>query len=148
MTARTLTGQRPARRRSTPCLCCDTTLASLGCDAALILLADQVLETFPLCRTCRRTGVVYLLHFTQPYKHARHYIGWTRNLPARLAQHETGTGARLLQVVAAAGIDWRLARLWPGDRHRERALKKQGGASRTCPLCGIHPRTNAARRAA
>ena len=22
-------------------------------------------------------GVVYLLHFDQPYQHARHYTGWT-----------------------------------------------------------------------
>ena len=24
------------------------------------------------------TGTVYLLHFDQPYKHARHYVGWTK----------------------------------------------------------------------
>jgi predicted GIY-YIG superfamily endonuclease len=131
-----------------PCLGCDTALTALGCDAALTLLAGRVLEPFPMCRTCRRTGVVYLLHFTQPYKHPRHYIGWTRDLPTRLAQHETGTGARLLQVVTAAGIGWRLARIWPGDRHRERALKRQGGASRSCPLCGVHPRVAPAGKAA
>ncbi|WP_395110731.1 hypothetical protein [Actinomadura sp. SCN-SB] len=51
-----------------------------------------------------------------------------------------GTGARLLQVVRAAGIEWRLARVWPGDRYRERAIKRQGGASRCYPLCGVRPR--------
>jgi hypothetical protein len=25
-------------------------------------------------------GVVYLVHFTQPYRHARHYTGWTADL--------------------------------------------------------------------
>ena len=41
-------------------------------------------------------GTVYLLHFDQPYKHARHYVGWTaRNVRCRLAEHAAGRGARL-----------------------------------------------------
>jgi len=86
------------------------------------------------------TGIVYLLHFDRPYRHARHYTGWTHDLPARLAEHATGHGARLLTVIQAAGIDWTLARTWTGNRTRERALKRQGGATRRCPLCGITPR--------
>ena len=80
-------------------------------------------------------GTVYLLHFARPYRHARHYTGWTRDLDARLRPHQHGAGARLLEVVAGAGIDWTLARTWPGDRNRERQLKRQGGASRRCPVC-------------
>jgi hypothetical protein len=57
-----------------------------------------------------------------------------------VAEHQKGQGARLLQVVKAAGITWTLARTWPGDRKRERQLKAQGGASRRCPQCGIKPR--------
>jgi predicted GIY-YIG superfamily endonuclease len=87
------------------------------------------------------SGTVYLLHFEQPYKHARHYLGWTDDLTARLAAHQAGHGARLLAVVKAAGITWHLARTWPGSRARERQLKRQGGASRRCPLCGVRPRT-------
>jgi predicted GIY-YIG superfamily endonuclease len=86
---------------------------------------------------------VYLLHFEQPYKHARHYLGWTADLPARLAEHASGRGARLLAVVQAAGIGWTLARTWSGSRVRERQLKRQGGASRRCPLCGVRPRQTA-----
>jgi predicted GIY-YIG superfamily endonuclease len=89
-------------------------------------------------------GTVYLLHFDQPYRHARHYIGWTLDLAARLAEHARGQGARLLAVVRDAGIGWRLARTWPGTRARERQLKRQGGASRRCPCCGVRPRTPAA----
>jgi hypothetical protein len=85
-------------------------------------------------------GVIYLLHFDRPYRHARHYCGWTINLPERLARHATGHGARLLEVVAAEGIGWQLARTWIGDRHRERAIKNQGGVSRSCPTCGVSPR--------
>ncbi|HEY3957967.1 MAG TPA: hypothetical protein VGM53_31775 [Streptosporangiaceae bacterium] len=83
---------------------------------------------------------VYLLHFERPYRHARHYTGSTANLPARLRQHERGHGARLLAVIAAEGIGWTLARTWPGGRDRERQLKRQGGAARHCPLCGVTPR--------
>jgi predicted GIY-YIG superfamily endonuclease len=86
------------------------------------------------------TGTVYLLHFDQPYRHARHYIGWTTDLAARLAEHARGQGARLLAVVREAGITWRLARTWPGDRRRERQIKNQGGAARCCPCCGVRPR--------
>jgi predicted GIY-YIG superfamily endonuclease len=86
-------------------------------------------------------GTVYLLHFERPYKHARHYIGWTVNLKARLARHRAGNGARLIEVITAAGIGFKLARTWPGGRDRERQIKTQGGASRCCPLCGIIPRT-------
>jgi predicted GIY-YIG superfamily endonuclease len=85
-------------------------------------------------------GVIYLLHFDRPYRHARHYCGWTTNLPERLARHATGHGARLLEVVAAHGIGWQLARTWIGDRHRERTIKDQGGLSRACPICGVTPR--------
>jgi predicted GIY-YIG superfamily endonuclease len=87
------------------------------------------------------SSTVYLLHFDRPYRHARHYIGSTTNLRARLAAHARGQGARLLQVVRDAGIGWQLARTWAGGRDRERQIKAQGGASRCCPLCGITPRT-------
>jgi hypothetical protein len=96
------------------------------------------------------TGTVYLLHFDRPYgppgapvgSTASHYIGWAADLEARLAEHRTGHGARLLAVVHTAGIGWALARTWPGGRARERQIKRQGGASRCCPMCGVHPRGN------
>jgi predicted GIY-YIG superfamily endonuclease len=86
------------------------------------------------------TGTVYLLHFNQPYKHARHYVGWASNVGRRLAEHAAGRGARLLAVVREAGIGWQLARMWPGSRARERQIKRQGGHARHCPLCGVRPR--------
>jgi predicted GIY-YIG superfamily endonuclease len=89
-------------------------------------------------------GTVYLLHFDRPYRHARHYVGWAKDVTARLAQHEVGQGARLLQVVRDAGITWTLARTWEGTRRRERQIKSMGGASRRCPLCGVRPMTDRA----
>lgn len=85
-------------------------------------------------------GVAYLLHFSKPYKHARHYTGWAIDLDARLALHAAGRGARLLAVVQEAGITWDLARTWPGaTRAHERSLKRRGGARRYCPMCGVRP---------
>jgi predicted GIY-YIG superfamily endonuclease len=79
---------------------------------------------------------VYLLHFDQRYQHAGHYTGWADDLDRRLAQHQRGTGARLVEVITQAGIGFRLARIWPGaSRARERSLKNSGGASRYCPIC-------------
>ena len=85
-----------------------------------------------------QADVIYLLHFDKPYKHARHYTGTSESsgsLKARLARHARGDGARLLEVVHAAGITWQLARTWDGPRALERRIKRQGGASRHCPLC-------------
>lgn len=80
------------------------------------------------------TGTVYLIHFDRPYAHAKHYLGFTTDLPGRLDAHAKGQGARLMEVIRDAGITWRLARTWQGDRHRERQLK-QRGHSRYCPIC-------------
>jgi hypothetical protein len=82
-------------------------------------------------------GTVYLLHFAEPFGHARHYLGWagSGNLGARLAHHQAGSGANLLRHVAKAGISWELVRTWAGDRYLERRLKNRGGHARLCPNC-------------
>jgi predicted GIY-YIG superfamily endonuclease len=86
-------------------------------------------------------GVVYLLHFDQPYAHARHYTGWTEDLLERLDRHARGHGARLMNVISQAGIGFILARTCEGTRDTERAIKNHGGAVRYCPLCTPRPRT-------
>ena len=84
-------------------------------------------------------GTVYLIHFDVAYKHARHYLGWTLDLLARLQAHRDGRGARLMEVITKAGITWQLARTWPGGRDRERAIKNRHEAPRLCPLCSPRP---------
>lgn len=80
--------------------------------------------------------MVYLIHFDRPYKHARHYIGFTDNLIKREHAHQcTADGAKLLQVVRSAGIPFEVVRTWDGDRNFERKLKNQKNASRLCPIC-------------
>ena len=80
-------------------------------------------------------GTVYLIHFDEPYRHAKHYLGWAKDLQARLDHHANGSGANLMRVIKEAGISWSLARTWEGSKYRGRQLKKQGGRSRMCPVC-------------
>ena len=83
-------------------------------------------------------GVIYLLHFSEAYRHARHYTGFAASeegLQERLERHRRGDGARLMEVVAQAGITFEVAATWEGGRTLERKLKRRGGASRHCPLC-------------
>jgi predicted GIY-YIG superfamily endonuclease len=85
-------------------------------------------------------GTIYLLHLDPAYRHARHYTGWTRDLAARLEAHRAGQGARLMEVVKAAGGSFRLARTWAGGRDRERAIKNRHEAPKLCPVCSPEPR--------
>ncbi len=79
---------------------------------------------------------VYLLHFERAYRHARHYLGYAQNLEERLQRHRAGNGARLIQVIRAAGIDFVVARVWSdGDRHLERRLKRWHKTRSLCPMC-------------
>ena len=80
-------------------------------------------------------GTVYVLHFNRPFKHARHYVGWAKNPEARIEHHRQGTGARLMQVVREAGIDFVVANLMPGTRSDERRWKNRGSAARYCSIC-------------
>jgi len=82
-----------------------------------------------------RTKVVYLLHFSRPYRHARHYLGSCVDLEGRLAQHAAGSGARLVEVIVSNGISFELVRTWRGGRRKERSLKKWHSGVRLCPLC-------------
>lgn len=84
----------------------------------------------------RRVGTVYLLHFERAYRHARHYVGFTQQpLEDRIREHQSGQGARLVQVVVDAGISFELARTWRGGRRLERRIKGLGGATDVCPIC-------------
>ena len=80
-------------------------------------------------------GTVYLIHFEFPYKHARHYLGYSAKLSQRAIRHSKNNGARLIQVINAAGISWSVVRTWPGNRGKERRLKKRHDSPILCPVC-------------
>ena len=88
------------------------------------------------------TGYIYLIHFDRPLSHARHYVGWTEELPERIRSHAKGIGARLLAVLLREGISWRVSRVWAGmTKKDERKIKKSRAAkSSICPLCRGEPR--------
>lgn len=77
----------------------------------------------------------YLLHFDEPYKHARHYLGGTTCLAKRIAHHRNGTGARLTRAVAKAGIHITVARTWKGGFAKEKELRRGRNNKRLCPIC-------------
>jgi predicted GIY-YIG superfamily endonuclease len=88
-------------------------------------------------------GTIYLVCFDEPFSHARHYIGWTADLEARIARHLKGDGSNLLRHVQAAGIGWQVTGTWQGTRRDERAIKDRNEAPQYCPRCraasGIKP---------
>jgi predicted GIY-YIG superfamily endonuclease len=79
---------------------------------------------------------MYLIHFKTRYRHAGHYLGFCEDLDKRIAQHRAGNGARLMAVIAGAGIGWKVVKVWRGDRAFERRLKRRKNAPRRlCPVC-------------
>lgn len=82
-----------------------------------------------------QAGLVYVLHFDPAYRHARHYIGWARNVDARLAAHLAGSGSPLMRAAVQAGIEVRLAATFAGSRQLERRLKRWHKTGQFCPLC-------------
>lgn len=84
--------------------------------------------------------IVYEYHLDPPYKHARHYIGSTKNYEQRAAEHGAGLGANLLKVQLESGGTWHLVRTWKGGKAKERALKTCSG-TQYCPECTPEPRS-------
>lgn len=84
-------------------------------------------------------GWLYLLHFSEPYYHARHYLGWVHGrrggVAWRLARHLRGDGSPLVAAAVRAGLRVELALIWPGTRGDERALKRRSRLAAHCPLC-------------
>lgn len=88
-----------------------------------------------------KKNVVYLLHFDRPLHHAKHYMGSAADLLARLGQHASGRGARLMGVITELGITWRLARVWEFETLKQARLaearykKTYKNARKLCPIC-------------
>lgn len=82
--------------------------------------------------------MIYLLHFHSPYKHARHYLGYSHNrktLSGRLWYHRHGQGAKLTKAVVESGGGWEVVRLWEGDQTFERQLHNFKNNRLLCPKC-------------
>ena len=86
---------------------------------------------------------VYLLHLYLPGEtpesrglhHAKHYMGMSEDVSARLAEHGTQRGAKLTLAARKAGLSWVVARIFPGGRRLERKLKARHNGPQLCPIC-------------
>lgn len=89
---------------------------------------------------------VYLLHFDRPFRHAKHYLGFSKTVESmhrRIDAHYNATAGdgqnhHLIRAAKDAGISFTLARFWPkGTRADERRMKhsRGGGHARRCPIC-------------
>ena len=81
---------------------------------------------------------VYVIRLRRPLCHARHYGGWTVDLPRRVRQHLTGRGSALLNAAAAYGIRWDVVhvircRSCREAQRLERHIKRQH-VTRWCPV--------------
>jgi predicted GIY-YIG superfamily endonuclease len=82
-----------------------------------------------------RVGTVYLLHFSRPYWHARHYIGFSTRLESRIREHRRGKGSPLIAAAVQCGIEIFIARRWEQvTRGFERRMHKMHGPY-GCPIC-------------
>ena len=87
-------------------------------------------------------AVIYVIHFSRPFKHATHYIGYSAGTGEdRVERHQRNPGPGLFHALKAAGIQFEVTAVMPGDRTRERQLHRMKAASPSrglrsiCPLC-------------
>lgn len=82
---------------------------------------------------------VYILHYDKPLKHARHYVGATRDLEARMEKHRQGhSTARITAAFHDQGSTFVVARTWITEQafQLERWIKKHyHHVPRLCPIC-------------
>lgn len=87
---------------------------------------------------------VYLLHIDPPLRHSKHYVGYcrsTKELFERLGRHRNGTGGVLPREAVKKGSKLSLSIVWPeASKEFEKYVKQHGGATRYCPMCGLHTR--------
>ncbi|MBI3942959.1 MAG: GIY-YIG nuclease family protein [Chloroflexi bacterium] len=89
-------------------------------------------------------GYVYILHFDRKYQHSQHYVGYTKDIDRRMAQHRRGwsLGTRYLMAVKEAGIGW-FVTVFDGGRDLERKIKRSHNTARYCPVCQAERRRKA-----
>lgn len=82
------------------------------------------------------------MHLDPPFKHARHYTGYTpdKTVKRRVEEHLTGgpKGSPLIRAAMKAGCKVTLAKEFKGQgRDFERWIKARKDIRRWCPCCGL-----------
>lgn len=88
---------------------------------------------------------VYVLHFDPPFRHARHYVGYTPEATAerRVQEHLdcSAKGSPLVKAALNVGCKVTLAHEFPGaGRDFERWLKTRRDTAKWCGCCGQNSR--------
>lgn len=79
---------------------------------------------------------IFLLHFTKPYHHCRHYLGCSKMDYNQWIISQVSAGGGVLPAAYEAGVGLELAYEWPdGDMRLMRMIKRQNNAARYCPIC-------------
>lgn len=84
---------------------------------------------------------VYLIHLEKPFKHAKHYIGYTalESVEDRVKRHKNNSGSHFLSVCNYECIDYKVVRTWnrmtiKDAKELERRIKKHSSTP-LCPIC-------------
>ena len=78
---------------------------------------------------------VYLIHFDRPFRHAKHYLGFTSiGVRNRFNRHLNGDASSLTKAAIQDGVKLVVVRVWNGSRTDERRLKGHS-STRYCPFC-------------
>lgn len=91
--------------------------------------------------------IVYIIHFSKPVAHARHYIGTTRKYKSRMEAHRRSKGAKILKRANELGINWRVVVKLYGSHKLERKLKSRHDTASLCPVCKVRRSKQNARTA-
>src|SRR5437868_7287179 len=86
-------------------------------------------------------GEVYLFHFnaplgnlSNPRAQARHYLGFTDDLDARIKKQLAGKGAKLVAAALRQGLIFELYH-WPAPLATEKLIKRRKETHVFCPAC-------------
>lgn len=89
-----------------------------------------------------KRGVVYLLHYDDGIpvtgnRVAKHYLGWSckGRFKNRMTLHKQGKGAKFTAAMARRGFKFVVARVWFGNRLKEKRLRDRKANTRLCPIC-------------
>ncbi|MBD3387428.1 MAG: hypothetical protein GF414_00605 [Candidatus Altiarchaeales archaeon] len=112
----------------------DETWALLGCglgDLGLLKGVDK-----------DAGGYVYVIHLNRPFRHAKHYIGYTTDIVRRMTHHSLGhrDSSHFMKAVCRAGIRWSVTMVQSFEDAKEavcfeKKLKRDKRSSLHCPLC-------------
>ena len=88
-----------------------------------------------------KNWIVYIIHFNEPYKHAKHYTGITNDFYLRMKAHLKGKGAKLPYIVLKSGIGMKFF-IWKNNLNFKEAKKEEKrikkvikNTARICKYC-------------